>query len=91
MSYTVDDYAEEYTKTHLHCLTEPELLRWLTSERRVQQPYERLLRGLTPEQRLQGLAPDEVLSRFSPDQRLQGLSSDEIEAYLSKLKSQRPH
>jgi hypothetical protein len=100
MSYTVDDYVEEYTKTHLHCLTKPELLRWLTSERRVQQPYERLLRGLTPEQRLQGLAPDEVLSRFSPDQRLHGLSPDqrlhglspdEIEAYLSKLKSQRSH
>ncbi len=49
---------------------------------------------------LQYLAPEDVLSRFSPDQRLQGLSPDEvlqrfspeeIEAYLTKLKSQRSH
>jgi len=58
------------------------------------------LAGLSPKEVLQRFfhddvlrrwSPDEMLQRLSPDQRLQGLSPDEIEAYLAKLKSQRPH
>ena len=37
----------------------------------------------TPEERLAGLSPDEVLPRFSPDERLTGLSPDEIRAGLN--------
>ena len=37
----------------------------------------------TPEQRLAGLSPDEILPRFSPDERLTGLSPDEILAGLN--------
>jgi hypothetical protein len=83
MSYTADDFVKDYTKKYLQVLS-----------------VEERLADLSPDQRLQGLSPDEVLQRFSPDQRLQGLSPDEvlqhwspddIEAYLSKLKSQRSH
>jgi len=58
------------------------------------------IQDLSVEERLTGLAPDQRLHGLSPDQRLHGLSldevlqrwqPDEIEAYLTKLKSQRPH
>ncbi len=52
---------------------------------------EEVLPRFSLDQRLQGLSPDQRLQGLSPDQRLQGLSPDEIEAYLSKLKSQRSH
>jgi hypothetical protein len=49
------------------------------------------IQDLSVEERLAGLSPEEVLQRFSPDEGLQRCSPDEIEAYLAKLKSQRPH
>jgi len=52
---------------------------------------EDVLSRFSPDQRLQGLSSDEVLQRFSLDEVLQHWSPDEIEAYLSKLKSQRSH
>jgi hypothetical protein len=50
-----------------------------------------VLQRFSPDEVLQCFSPDEVLQHFSLDQRLQGLSPDEIEAYLTKLKSQRSH
>jgi hypothetical protein len=40
---------------------------------------------LSPDDRLKGLSPDEVLQQFSPDDRLKGLSPEEIKLYLKKL------
>jgi hypothetical protein len=57
---------------------------------------ENLLKKMTPEQRLQGLPPEELLAHLSPEQRLQGLSPEqllsllplaEIEKYLKKRKA----
>jgi hypothetical protein len=48
---------------------------------------EKILRKLTPEQRLEGLSPEQLLARLSPEQRLAGLSCEEIEKYLEKQKA----
>ena len=48
---------------------------------------ERVLRKLTPEQRLEGLSPEQVLAHFSLEQRLAGFSLEEIEQYLNQLKA----
>lgn len=57
---------------------------------------DRILRKLTPEQRLKGLSPEQLRERLSPEQRLEGLSPDqllehlsltEIEAYLKRKKA----
>jgi len=45
---------------------------------------QRLLRKLTPEQRLEGLPPEELLARLSPEQRLAGLPLELIENYLKQ-------
>jgi len=83
MSYTVADYVKEYRKNFLQELSVEERLADLSPDQRLQ--------GLSPDEVLQRFSPDEMLQRLSPDQRLQGLSPDEIEAYLTKLKSQRSH
>ncbi len=41
------------------------------------------LKDLSPEERLEGLTPEELLARVPPEQRLEGLSSDELLAALS--------
>lgn len=54
-------------------------------EREVEQ---RVLRKLTPEQRLQGLSPEQRLEGLSPEQLLEHLSLTEIEAFLKRKKAQ---
>ncbi len=49
------------------------------------------LAGLSPNEVLQRFFHDDVVRRWSPDEVLQQFSLDEIEAYLSKLKTQRSH
>jgi hypothetical protein len=81
--YLLEDLIMSYTVEDYVKNYQKDFLQELSVEER--------LTGLSPDQRLHGLAPDQRLHGLSPDQRLQGLSPDEIEAYLSKLKSQRPH
>ncbi|MBP8000845.1 MAG: hypothetical protein KA314_16410 [Chloroflexi bacterium] len=47
-----------------------------------------MLQTLSPEERLAGLRPEDVLVHFRPEERLMGLQPEEIEAYLQKLKKQ---
>ena len=44
---------------------------------------QRFVKTLPPEQRLEGLAPEEVLARYAPKQRLAGLAPSEILAELT--------
>jgi len=44
------------------------------------------IQELTPEERLEGLAPEEILKRVTPEERLKGLAPEAIEAYLEKIK-----
>jgi hypothetical protein len=70
--------VEDYVKNY-----QKDFLQELSVEERLADlPSDVVLQRFSPDQRLHGLAPD---------QRLHGLSPDEIEAYLAKLKSQRPH
>jgi hypothetical protein len=39
---------------------------------------ERFASSLTPEQRLAGLAPEDVIPRFTPEQRLAGLAPEQV-------------
>jgi hypothetical protein len=47
---------------------------------------EQRLAGLSPEQRLAGLSPEQRMAHLTPEQVLAHLSREEIEAYLKKLK-----
>ncbi|MCL4868543.1 MAG: hypothetical protein KJ063_06235, partial [Anaerolineae bacterium] len=58
-----------------------------------------ILEKLSPEERLVGLRPEEVLRQYRPEERLVGLRPEEvlrqyrpeeIEAYLQQLKKQKP-
>jgi hypothetical protein len=51
---------------------------------------ERVLRKLTPEQRLAGLTPEQLLAHLSPEQVLSRLPRAEIEKYLKKLNGAPP-
>ena len=41
------------------------------------------------DERLKGVDPKDVLSRFDPETRLKGLNLEQIEAYLKKLKKRK--
>ena len=49
------------------------------------------LEDLDPEERLEGLKAEEILSRFRAEERLKGLGAEEIEAYLKNLKKDSEH
>ena len=46
---------------------------------------------LDAEERVKGLNPEDVFSKFDPVERLKGLKVEEIEAYLKKLKKRKKH
>ncbi len=49
-----------------------------TMEEFLHETKEMMLAHLTPDERLRGLDPEEVLKRYDPETRLQGLDSDEV-------------
>ncbi len=49
---------------------------------------EQRLRGLSPEERLRGLPPEERLRGLPPEERLRGLPPEEIEKYLERRKKE---
>jgi hypothetical protein len=55
-----------------------------TMEDFLRETHELVLANMTPEERLKGLDPDEVLQRYDPEERLKGLEPATIEAWLAK-------
>ncbi|MBK5930058.1 hypothetical protein [Halochromatium salexigens] len=55
-----------------------------TMEDFLRETHELVLANMTPEERLKGLDPDEVLQRYDPEERLKGLDPATIEAWLAK-------
>ena len=49
-----------------------------TMEEFLRETKEMMLAHLTPDERLRGLDPEEVLKRYDPETRLQGLEPDEV-------------
>ncbi|MFP4076672.1 MAG: hypothetical protein ACLFTD_09330 [Halochromatium sp.] len=43
----------------------------------LRETHELVLANMTPEERLKGLPPDEVLKRYAPEERLKGLDPEE--------------
>jgi hypothetical protein len=101
MPYTVEEYVKDCQRDFLQSLSVEERLAGLSPDEVLPRfSPDEVLRRFSPNEVLQRFSPDEVLQRFSPDQRLHGLapdqrlhglSPDDIEAYLTKLKSQRSH
>ncbi|WP_462323226.1 hypothetical protein [Halochromatium sp.] len=50
----------------------------------IREAHKLVLANMTPEERLKGLPPDEVLKRYDPEERLKGLDPATIEAWLTK-------
>ena len=48
------------------------------------------LKDLTPEERLAGLAPEDLCAALPPQKYLQGLSPEELEALLAHLQKPAP-
>ncbi|WP_040527103.1 hypothetical protein [Lamprocystis purpurea] len=70
MSYTLDDFKFDTLRLMLNNS-------WLTPEEKAELRAG-LLQKLSPEKRLHGLDPAEVLKRYAPEERLRGLSPDDI-------------
>lgn len=97
-----DDYLRLFSRHRTHS---PEALWWLNARRlrmtsmenlRELEGYddlvERLLSTLTPEERLIGLRPEDVLGHYKPEERLAGLPPEDVvqhglERLLSHLRA----
>jgi hypothetical protein len=72
MAYTMEDFIRETHQQILHGMTRDERQAFLAE--------------LDPDERLQGLEPEEILQRFSPEERLRGLGPDELQQLKDYLK-----
>jgi hypothetical protein len=61
--------------------TMADFVRWYTKKH---------LKELTPEERLEGLPPEELRKHLSPEERLVGLTPEEIRQYLEQLEQAAP-
>lgn len=71
MAYTMADFLHEH---HQHVLSE------LSAEERAA-----FLQRLPLDERLRGLAPEEVFKQFAPEERLRGLDADELRRLREEL------
>jgi hypothetical protein len=79
VTYTMEDFLQDYVKEHFARLTpeeQREALKRLSSEERRE-----VLQALPPEERLAGL---------SPEARLAGLSEEQVRQLLQQLAAGRP-